>query len=91
MTTILDEKNASEIRNLLKTEYGVNVAGGQDHLKGKIFRINHMGLIPVYEAAWVVNAVELALDKMGVRKYDATATTLFNQTFYQLNTSLGLK
>jgi aspartate aminotransferase-like enzyme len=84
MTTILDEKNASEIRNLLKSDYGVNVAGGQDHLKGKIFRINHMGLIPVYEAAWVVNAVELALDKMGVRKYDATATTLFNQTFYGL-------
>ena len=89
MTTIIDDK-ASEIRNLLKTEYAVNVAGGQDHLKGKIFRINHMGLIPVYEAAWVVNAVELALDKLGVRKYDATATTLFNQTFYQLNVNLGL-
>ena len=84
MTTIIDE-NASEIRNLLKSDFGVNVAGGQDHLKGKIFRINHMGLIPVYEAAWVVNAVELALDKMGVRSYDATATTLFNQTFYGLN------
>ncbi len=84
MTTIIDEKNANEIRNLLKTEFGVNVAGGQDHLKGKIFRINHMGLIPVYEAAWVVNAVELALDKMGVRSYDATATTIFNQTFYGL-------
>lgn len=83
MTTIIDDK-ASEIRNLLKTEYAVNVAGGQDHLKGKIFRINHMGLIPVYEAAWVVNAVELALDKLGVRKYDATATTLFNQIFYGL-------
>ena len=84
MTTIIDEK-ASEIRNLLKTEYGVNVAGGQDHLKGKIFRINHMGLIPVYEAAWVVNAVELALDKLGVRSYDATATTIFNKNFYGLN------
>lgn len=84
MTTIIDEVNASEIRNLLKTKYDVNVAGGQDHLKGKIFRINHMGLIPVYEAAWVVNAVELALDTLGVRTYDATATTTFNKIFYKL-------
>ena len=83
MTTIVDTK-ANEIRNLLKSDFGVNVAGGQDHLKGKIFRINHMGLIPVYEAAWVVNAVELALDKLGVRTYDATATTVFNKIFYEM-------
>ncbi len=81
MTTIVDDK-ASEIRNLLKSDYEVNVAGGQDHLKGKIFRINHMGLIPVNEAAWVVNAIELALDKLGVRNYDATATAVFNKTYY---------
>ena len=84
MTTIIDDK-ASEIRNLLKSYYDVNVAGGQDHLKGKIFRINHMGLIPIYEAAWVVNAVELALDKLGVRSYDATGTTIFNKTFYGMS------
>ena len=60
MTTI-DDKNASEIRTLLKTHFGVNVAGGQDHLKGKIFRINHMGLIAEYEMDWVVHDVELAL------------------------------
>lgn len=81
MTTIIDEK-ANEIRNILKTDYEVNVAGGQDHLKGKIFRINHMGLIPVYEAAWVVNAIELAMDKLGVRSYDATASAVFNKIYY---------
>ena len=40
------------------------MAGGQDHLKGKIFRINQMGLIKAYEISWVVNAVELALAKL---------------------------
>ncbi len=83
MTTI-DDEQASEIRSLLKTEYGVNVAGGQDHLKGKIFRINQMGLIPTYESAWVVNAVELALDKLGRRKYDGVANQTFNTTFFGL-------
>jgi len=80
MTTI-DDENASEIRNILKTEYHVNVAGGQDHLKGKIFRINQMGLIQTYEMAWVVNAVELSLDKLGRRTYDGTANKIFNEIF----------
>lgn len=78
MTTI-DDVDANEIRNLLKVDYEVNVAGGQDHLKGKIFRINQMGLIKDYEMAWVVNAVELALDKLGRRKYDGTANKIFNE------------
>ncbi len=83
MTTI-DDENASEIRNLLKSDYEVNVAGGQDHLKGKIFRINHMGLISPYEAAWVVNSVELALDKLGRRSFDGTANAVYNSTFFGL-------
>ncbi len=82
MTTI-DDKKASEIRTLLKTDFGVNVAGGQDHLKGKIFRINHMGLIADYEMAWVVNAVELALAKIGRRDFDGTASRVFNEEYFK--------
>ncbi len=80
MTTV-DDANANEIRKILKEDYQVNVAGGQDHLKGKIFRINQMGLIPAYEIAWVVNAVELALDKLGRRTYDGSANKIFNEIF----------
>ncbi|RRS31851.1 MAG: aminotransferase [Epsilonproteobacteria bacterium (ex Lamellibrachia satsuma)] len=82
MTTI-DDENASEIRTLLKTDFGVNVAGGQDHLKGKIFRINQMGLIEPYEMVWVVNAVELALAKLGRRDFDGTASRVFNEEFFK--------
>jgi aspartate aminotransferase-like enzyme len=82
MTTI-DDENAAEIRTLLKTDFGVNVAGGQDHLKGKIFRINHMGLIDTYEMVWVVNAVELALAKLGRRDFDGTASRVFNEEYFK--------
>lgn len=82
MSTVFDE-DAEPIRKLLKTKYGVNMAGGQDHLKGKIFRINQMGLIPVYESAWVVNSIELALDELGRRTFDGTAGRVFNQTYYK--------
>ena len=82
MTTI-DDENAKEIRDLLKTDFDVNVAGGQDHLKGKIFRINQMGLIPIYEMVWVVNAVELALAKLGRREFDGTASRVFNEEYFK--------
>jgi len=82
MTTI-DDENAKEIRDLLKTEFGVNVAGGQDHLKGKIFRINQMGLIAPYEMVATVNAVELAMAKLGRRAFDGTASRVFNETYFK--------
>ena len=81
MSAVFDEE-ADSIRKLLKTRYGVNIAGGQDHLKGRLFRINQMGLIPVYEAAWVVNAIELALAEMGRRPYDGSASRIFNEIYF---------
>ncbi|SFV63946.1 Phosphoserine aminotransferase [hydrothermal vent metagenome] len=82
MTTI-DDIDASKIRSALKDEYGVNVAGGQDHLKGKIFRINQMGIIPPYESIWVVNAIELILHRMGRLTYSGLASKVFNETYFK--------
>ena len=84
MTTIAYDKS-DELRKILKTKYAVNIAGGQDHLKGKIFRINHMGLIEIYEAAWVVNAIELALSDMGERAYDGSASEVFNKRYFGID------
>jgi aspartate aminotransferase-like enzyme len=84
MSTVIDE-DAEAIRKLLKTKYAVNMAGGQDHLKGKIFRINQMGLIPVYESVWVVNAIEMALDELGRRSFDGTASKTFNEVYFKEN------
>jgi aspartate aminotransferase-like enzyme len=82
MTTV-DDADASKIRSALKDEYGVNVAGGQDHLKGKIFRINQMGLIAPYESIWVVNAIELILHRMGRLEYKGIASKVYNETYFK--------
>ncbi|MEN8302815.1 MAG: aminotransferase class V-fold PLP-dependent enzyme [Campylobacterota bacterium] len=82
MTTI-DDSDASKIRSALKEEYGVNVAGGQDHLKGKIFRINQMGLINTYESIWVVNSIELILHRMGRLEYSGIASRVYNETYFK--------
>ena len=76
MTTIYTE-DSNAIRKILKEKYDLNIAGGQDHLKGKIFRVNHMGLVADYEASWAVNAVEKALDDLGIRTFDGTANKIF--------------
>ena len=82
MTTI-DDSDASKIRSSLKEEYGINVAGGQDHLKGKIFRINQMGLIEPYESIWVVNSIELILHRMGRLEYAGIASKVYNETYFK--------
>lgn len=44
---------------------GVRVAGGQDHLKGKIIRIAHMGYFDYLDMIEVISAIEITLYKMG--------------------------
>ena len=76
-------EQADELRKILKTKYDVNIAGGQDHLKGKLFRINQMGLIKPYEASWVVNAIEMALSDLKIRDYSGVASATFNQIYFK--------
>ncbi len=83
MTTIFNE-SSEDLRRILKNDFGVNVAGGQDHLKGKIFRINHMGFIALNEISWVINAIELSLERLEVRKFDGRANQIFLQKYYEI-------
>lgn len=82
MTTIYSE-DSLKIRKILKDKYEVNIAGGQDKLKDSIFRINHMGIIPVNEAVWVVNAIELTLNELHMRAFDGTAGRVFLENYYK--------
>ncbi len=81
MTTIYTE-DSNALRKLLKEKYNINIAGGQDHLKGKIFRINHMGLVEDFEAVWVVNAIEKAMSDLGIREFDGTANKIFMEAYF---------
>ncbi len=49
----------------LEKEHGIRVAGGQDTLKGKIWRLAHMGYIDYFEVLAAVAAFELVLSDMG--------------------------
>jgi aspartate aminotransferase-like enzyme len=49
----------------LRDEHGVTLAPGQAHLKGKIFRIGHIGWFDIFDIAAAVAAVELSLTELG--------------------------
>ena len=49
----------------LRVKYGITTAGGQDHLKGKVFRIANMGYVDTFDIIIAVAAVEMVLKGMG--------------------------
>ena len=49
----------------LREHYGVTAAGGQDHLKGKIFRISHMGYMDTFDVIQALAATEMVLKGLG--------------------------
>lgn len=62
---IPDGVDGSQFLKRLESEYGVKVAGGQAHLKGKIFRIAHMGIVDLLDIFGTLSAIELVLDELG--------------------------
>lgn len=58
----------------LKTR-GITIAGGQDHLEGKIFRIATLGYYDAFDAITLVSAVEMALAACGAGSELGTGVT----------------
>jgi len=64
-----NEIDADVIRKCLKDDFDILIAGGQDHLKGKIFRIGHLGFVNDRDILSVITAIEATLHKLGHSKY----------------------
>jgi aspartate aminotransferase-like enzyme len=60
-----DGVDADALLRHLRDRHGVTLAPGQQHLKGKIFRIGHIGWFDVFDIASALAAVELSLTELG--------------------------
>lgn len=60
-----DGVDGQAIYKNLRVQYGITAAGGQDHLKGKIFRIAHMGYADTFDVIMSLAAVEMVLKSLG--------------------------
>ncbi len=49
----------------LRVHYGITAAGGQDHLKGKIFRVSHMGYMDTFDVITALAAIEMVVKGLG--------------------------
>ena len=55
----------ADFRGTTRDKYGVELAGGQDHLKGNIFRIGHMGCISFKQLVQTFAAIGMTLKGLG--------------------------
>lgn len=57
--------DAEKIRSVMKKKFDIVLAGGQDHLKGKIFRIGHLGFVCDRDILTALSALEATLLDLG--------------------------
>jgi serine---pyruvate transaminase len=57
--------DAEKVRDKLVAHFAIQIAGGQDELKGKIIRIGHMGYMTAFDVITALSALEIVLKGFG--------------------------
>ena len=60
--------DAEQLRKAVKEKFDILLAGGQDHLKGQVFRIGHLGYVCDRDVLTAVAAIESTLQSLGLHK-----------------------
>ncbi len=68
-----DGVDGPELNKMMRTEYNTVLAGGQGPLTGKIFRIGHLGLVSQPDLQACLDALKLALPRLGFTPTAAAA------------------
>ena len=75
-----DGIDGAKIPGLMRDRYGVTIAGGQGTMKGKIFRLGHLGYTDKSDIVVELQAMELALKEVGY-KFEAGKSVAAGQKF----------
>ncbi len=65
VTSVMLPEKGSDFMAALKKTYRVTIAAGQEHLKGKIFRVSHLGYYDEADMLSILYAIEGALTDIG--------------------------
>ena len=60
--------DAEQLRKAVKEKFDILLAGGQDHLKGQVFRIGHLGYVCDRDVLTAIAAIESTLQSLGLHK-----------------------
>jgi aspartate aminotransferase-like enzyme len=69
-----------DVRKTMNLRYDIMIAGGQQHLKGKIIRIGHMGYVDGFDLLKTISALELSLLNAGYHLELGTALSAAQKT-----------
>ena len=58
--------DAAELLLTLRDRFGIQLVGGQGELKGRIFRIGHIGWFDVFDITTALAGLEVVLAEAGV-------------------------
>lgn len=58
--------DSQKLRTIMEQEYNITIMGGQDHLKGKILRIGHMGYIEDKDQVQLMLALQQSFDELKI-------------------------
>jgi serine---pyruvate transaminase len=75
--------DGSELLLALRDNHGITLAPGQGALKGKIFRIGHIGWFDVFDITTALAGVELALTEAGAELERGVAVTRALEAYEQ--------
>jgi serine---pyruvate transaminase len=78
-----DGVDGTELLRHLRDRHGVTLAPGQGGLKGKIFRIGHIGWFDIFDIAAALAAVELSLSELGAEIERGVAVTRAFEAYEQ--------
>jgi len=57
--------DAEQFRKKIKDNFDILLAGGQDHLKGKVFRVGHLGYVNDRDIITIISAISNTLLTLG--------------------------
>ena len=77
-----------DLRGTMRNKYRIELAGGQDHLKGNVFRIGHMGNITHREIISTIAALEMSLKEYGFEVELGSGVSAVQETYMPGNNIL---
>jgi serine---pyruvate transaminase len=76
-----DGIDSSDVVAGVRNHFGMTIANGQAHLKGKIFRLGHIGWFDIFDITAALAAVELVLAELGADVERGAAVTAALEAF----------
>jgi len=75
--------NPDDLRKYIRSKFGIVLAGGQGNLKGKIFRIGHVGYVEPTDILVALSAIEISLENVGYKGIKGKGVQVAEEIFAQ--------